>query len=204
MNFFPHLLFFGAAAAAFLSTSARAQTTPTPITAEGRLKWFAESTVGPDSLAGGVVSAAWGTLFNSPREYGPHWDGFGKRYGMRLTGISTGNAMEASLGAIWGEDPRYFRAEGAPFKNRVGHVIKMTFLAQKSDGGIMPAYARYSAIAGNNFLSNAWRADSEATVGRAFFRIGMGVLGRMGSNAFEEFWPDVAEHVFKRKHRPGR
>jgi hypothetical protein len=30
-------------------------------------------------------------------------------------------------------------------------------------------------------------------------RIGFGVLGRMGSNAFDEFWPDVSRHIFRRK-----
>jgi len=53
----------------------------------------------------GPLSAALGTATNSPGEYGPHWAGFGKRYGMRLTGVSTGNAMEASLGANLGGRP---------------------------------------------------------------------------------------------------
>src|SRR5579863_2586189 len=74
------------------------------VTGSERLKWFAEATVGPATLLGGAVSAGFGTLINRPSEYGTHWNGFGARYGMRLTGISTGNAMEAGLGAIWGED----------------------------------------------------------------------------------------------------
>src|ERR1700738_658475 len=85
---------------------AAGQTTPNvpePINGQQRLKWFALSTVGPQSLAGGAISAGWGTLFNAPREYGTHWDGFGKRFGMRLTGLSVSNAAEAGLGSIWGE-----------------------------------------------------------------------------------------------------
>src|SRR4051794_33160024 len=78
-----------------------------PVTGEQRLKWAAVSTVGAPSLIGGLFSAGFGTGINSPNEYGPHWDGFGKRYGMRLTGIATSNLMEAGLGAAWGEDPRY-------------------------------------------------------------------------------------------------
>jgi hypothetical protein len=70
-----------------------------------RLAWFMNSTVGQKSLAAGIVSAAWGTALNKPKEYGPHWEGFGKRYGMRLTGVATGNAIEAELGGLWGEDP---------------------------------------------------------------------------------------------------
>ena len=187
----------------------RAETEPTttsgvisnyaPIGSKERLKWFAVSTVGAPSLVGGLFSAGFGTLIDSPKEYGPHWEGFGKRYGMRLTGVSTGNLIEAGVGAAWGEDPRYFRAAGQPFKSRVGHAVKMTFLAQNKHGGVMPAYARYVATTGNNFLSNAWRADSEATVGHASLRVLIGFLGRMGSNVFAEFWPDVTQRLSRKK-----
>jgi hypothetical protein len=163
------------------------------------MKWFVRSSVGPASLAGGVISAGWGTMLNSPREYGPHWDGFGKRYGMRLTGVVTGNAMEASLGAVWGEDPRYPRAAGRPFAGRVRQIVRMTFLARSGDGGTMPAYARYAAIAGNNFVSNTWRVSSEADTRHALTRIGWGFAGRMASNAFREFWPSVRSAI-GRKH----
>jgi hypothetical protein len=168
-----------------------------PITAEGRLKWFAISSFGPASLAGGVISAAWGTMLNQPREYGPHWEGFGDRYGIRLTGVVTSNAMEAGLGALWGEDPRYPRATGQPVKKRIGQVIKMTFLAQDRNGRNMPAYARYAANAGSNFLANTWRERSEADTEHAMGRIGLGFVARMAGNAFQEFWPD-AKRLFRR------
>ena len=74
--------------------------------------------------------------------------------------------MEAGLGAIWGEDPRYTRDVGAPFGHRVGHAVKMTFMAQNRDGKLMPAYARFIAIPGSNFLSNAWRAPGDDTAGK--------------------------------------
>ena len=38
----------------------------------------------------------------TPSEYGPHWEGYGKRYGIRLTGIATGNAMEAGVAHHFG------------------------------------------------------------------------------------------------------
>lgn len=172
-----------------------------PPSARDRLRWFAWSTIGPTSDAGGMISAGWGTLFNTPHEYGTHWSGFGERYGMRLTGIAVGNATEASLGALWREDPRYVRTLEAPFRNRVGHIVKMTFLATNAEGRAMPAYARYIAIPGNNFLSDTWRAPSDATLGRAGLRTGLGFLGRMAGNAFQEFWPDVRRRIFKRRDR---
>jgi hypothetical protein len=141
-----------------------------PITARERWKWFVQSTIGPQSLAGGVFSAGFGTATDSPHEYRGTWEGFGKRYGMRLTGVSTGNTMEAGFGALWGEDPRYFRAPGRAFSRRVQNIVKMTFIARRPDGDVEPAYARYIAIAGNNFLSNTWRTDSEADTRHAVVR----------------------------------
>ena len=171
-----------------------------PITGRQRITWFAQSTVGPESLVAGLFSAGFGTALNRPIEYGPHWEGFGKRDGMRLTGISTGNAMEAGLGSLWGEDPRYFRAADQPFKGRLKNVVVMTFVARRADRGPAPAYARYLGNAGNNFLSNIWRADSESSVGDACVRIALGFAGKMGGNAFAEFWPDARKHIFHSRH----
>jgi len=191
----------------FLAVSLVAQTAPPvpdpttyePITPKQRLKWYVTSGVGPVSLLTGIFSAGMGTATNSPREYGPHWEGFGKRYAMRFSGVGTSNAMEGGLGTLWGEDPRYFRTKNSPFKQRVGNIIKMTFMAPRPDGHVAIAYARLAAIPGSNFLANTWRADSSADAEHAALRTLYGFLGRMGGNAFREFWPDIRQHVFHTK-----
>jgi hypothetical protein len=169
------------------------------ITAEGRFFWFVRSTVGPRSLVAGLFSAGLGTATDSPHEYGPHWVGFGQRYGMRLTGVSTGNAIEATLGAAWGEDPRYFHTVHAPFKERVKNVVDLTFRAYHPDGERYPAYARYVATVGNNFLSNTWREPSENDWQHALIRTAEGFGGRALSNGFSEFFPQVWRKV---RHQP--
>jgi len=173
-----------------------------PIRLRQRLRWFITNTIGPPHLVAGLFTAGFGTAVDRPEEYGPHWGGFADRYGMRMTGIVTGNAMEASIGALWGEDPRYFRVPDRGFKERLRNVARLTFLARQEDGSFGLAYARYIAVSGNNFLSNTWRPHSEANTEDALFRIGEGFAGRMGANAFEEFWPDIKSHVFH-KSRSG-
>jgi len=171
-----------------------------PITPEERLQWFVRSTVGLQSLLlAGPFSAGWGTAFGNPPEYNNGWKGFAQRYGMRLTGLSTGNAMEASLGAIWGEDPRYFRTTNQPFKKRVINVIDLTFRAYRPDGDRHFAYARTMGNVGNNFLSNTWRVPSESDWQSASLRVLAGIGGRAASNAFQEFFPDVVRLI---RHKP--
>lgn len=168
-----------------------------PITARQRIQWALDSTFGPASLTAGLFSAGWGTLFNHPKTYGPHWEGFGDRYGMRLSGLALSNTMEAGLGSFWGEDPRYHReGDEAPFTHRLGHAAKMTFLAQNRDGRVRLAYARFLAISGSNFISNAWRAPGDDEAGNAAVRVGLGFFGTFGSNTFDEFWPDVKHKLF--------
>ena len=167
-----------------------------PITPRQRLRWFVSYTFGPSHLAGGAVVAGVTTALDRPPEYGTHWGGFADRYGMRLTGIAPQNAMEAGLGLALGEDPRYFSARGLPFKARLANVVRLTFVARRVDGSYAPAYARYAAISGSNFLSNSWRPPSEANTQGALVRIGAGFAGRMAVNAFEEFWPSIKDRLF--------
>jgi hypothetical protein len=167
-----------------------------PITASQRLRWIVTDTIGPPHLVGGAIISAFGTALDRPKEDGPHWGGFAERFGVRLTGVATSNLMEAGIGAVWGEDPRYFRVPDETFGARVKNVMKLTFYARERDGSYAPAYARYMAFAGNNFLSNSWRPDSEANDHDAVLRTLEAFAGRMTSNAFEEFWPSLKAKVF--------
>lgn len=189
----------GTSPSSFNAASTSSSEPRSEITARQRIQWVLKSTLGPASLGAGLFSAGWGTLFDHPKIYGPHWEGFGDRYGMRLSGLALSNSMEAGFGAIWGEDPRYKRDPDAPFFHRLGHAAEMTFLAQNRDGGVMPAYARFIAIPGSSFVSNAWRAPGDDTTGNAAVRIGLGYFGRFGSNTFDEFWPDVKHRIFHRE-----
>jgi len=172
------------------------------ITGIGRLNWAVKETIGPASLYTGILTSTWGTAFNEPKEYHESFTGWAKRYGLRLTGVATSNVAEASLGVIWGEDPRYQRdPDEEGIGRRFRRAVKMTFLSQNRNGEVTPAYARYIAIVGTNSLSDMWRPDSERTASNTLFRIGEGFGGRLLGNMWEEFWPDVRQHLpFFNKH----
>jgi hypothetical protein len=169
------------------------------ISAKERIRWAAMETFGPQSFFFGTLTAGIGTGRDRPVEYGPHWEGFAKRYGIRFTGVASSSTIEAGLGAIWGEDPRYVRNQNLPFKHRLGNVFLLSFAARNRQGKLVPAYARYIAIPGNNFLSNTWRVSSEANTSSALTRTAYGVLAEVSANAWSEFWPDVKRIVFRRQ-----
>jgi hypothetical protein len=108
------------------SLAPSAQEPYVPIFGKERAKWFVKASIGPQSLAAGLFTSSINTARDKPVEYGTAWEGFGKRYAMRLTGVATSSAIEASLGSIWGEDPRYFRTSGQPFGKRIRNVVVMT------------------------------------------------------------------------------
>ena len=178
-------------------TEARDSQEESPIVLRERFEWIVKSTIGPKNLAAGVVIAGWGTWRDNPPEYVPHWEGYAKRYGLRLTTSGASNLMEAGLGSLWGEDPRYFRATGQPLPSRVAHVFGGAFITRNRDGSPMPAYARYIAVPSASFLSSTWRPDSQATTSDSVVRIGFGFASRIVGNAFSEFLPDLWKHKSK-------
>ncbi|HEY6128577.1 MAG TPA: hypothetical protein VIW23_10380 [Candidatus Acidoferrum sp.] len=180
----------------------RAQDPYTTISGRDRVKRAALVTIGPQSLFVGTLLAGIGTARNSPHEYGPHWDGFAKRYGMRFSGVAASATVEAGFGAMWGEDPRYVTDPSQPFNKRLRDVFVMTVAARNREEKLRPAYARFIAIGGTNFLSNTWRADSEATTSDALSRIGYGFLAKIAGNAWLEFGPDLKRKFKREKPEP--
>jgi hypothetical protein len=164
-----------------------AQFVNSPIDGHSRLQWLYVENLGIGSLLDDVAVGAVDTGFNTPKEYKTHWSGFGERTGMVAANYGVKSVMEAGLGSIWGEDPRYLRTTGLSTKSRLAYVVKMTFLAQDRAGNTMPAYSRYIAFPASSFLSNAWQPKSEASVSDAAVRVGLGFLSRMGENAWKEF-----------------
>jgi hypothetical protein len=171
-----------------------------PITGHERFVWAVEGTIGVRSLAlVGTWAAGWDTLINTPEEWGQSWSGFGKRYMQREADVAISNSMEAGLGALWGEDPRYIRSARHGVWPRVRYALKAAFVAQRPDGHLAPAWGRYVANTLNNVIENAWLPPSATTAKSTTIRSIQGFLGRMGGNLWDEFAPDVWRMVARHR-----
>jgi hypothetical protein len=183
------------------------QAAPTPVTADAyvpittaqRVDWIVDGTIGRRSLTIiGPLATVWQTAFNTPEEWGRGVSGIAKRYAEREADVAISNTIEAGLGALWGEDPRYIPSGRRGIWPRARYALKTSVLAQGRDGRLRPAWGRYAGNTLNNLIENSWLPPSQTTGTQTAVRSGMGIVTRMGGNLWEEFWPDVARR-FKRK-----
>jgi hypothetical protein len=169
-----------------------------PITGRERVDWAVIGAIGFRSLTVvGPLSAAWNTAWNTPEEWERTWSGFGKRYGQREADVAISNTIEAGLGALWHEEPRYIRSGRKGIMPRARYAMKTVLLTQRPDGRLAPAWGRYAGNTMNNLIENAWLPPSVTTPGQTVARMGLGFLSRLGGNLWEEYWPDVRARLRK-------
>src|SRR5262249_2367075 len=149
------------------------------------VEWIVEGTIGVRSLAlVGPLAAGFQTAINTPSEWERSWSGFGKRYLEREADVAISNSIEAGVGALWGEDPRYRRSGQGGIGARVRYALKTAFVAPRADHKLHPAWGRYAGNVVNNVIENTWLPPSVTTVGQTALRSSLGLLTRMGGNAF--------------------
>ena len=162
-----------------------------PIDSAQRVAWVVDGSIGRRSLGVGVITTAWQTAWDTPTEWGRSWPGVARRYAAREADVTISNTLEASLGAIWGEEPRYIPSGRHGLGARTRYAAKTVFLAQRRDGRLAPAWGRYVGNTLNNVIENAWLPPSVTTPKETIIRSANGFLGRLIGNFYDEFWPDA-------------
>ena len=163
-----------------------------PPTSGQRVEWWAEQSFGVRSWAVGAFTSGFWTWRNQPPEWGSGLAGFGRRYGTRQSEVAISSAVEASLGSVWGEDPRYLRSGRKRFWGRVGWAIRSGFMTYRRDGTLSPAWARGAAFVGSRAVTSTWRPESEQRWWNySLVPLGTGFGTRIGANLFLEFAPDI-------------
>jgi hypothetical protein len=177
-----------------------------PITAEERRQWFFRGVAEPKSVGVLLATSTWQTVVDSPKEWNGA-SGFTKRMlaNETQTGISKG--IEASLGALWGEDPRRRRSGSDGVGGRLGFAVKTVILAPRPDGRLAPAWGRYAGTVGSSVVENAWLPSRLTTPRETAGRIASGFLSHLMINLWTEFGSDVRRGLTRavgsgRKSRP--
>jgi hypothetical protein len=102
--------------------------------AETRQKRYLLSMFGPFALGGDVLAAGLDTASNSPREWGPHWNGFGKRFASQLGKGVIHHSTQFALEESFKLDSYYYRSTKHDVSSRLRNAITSTFTARRPDG----------------------------------------------------------------------
>jgi hypothetical protein len=103
-------------------------------TGKTRFKWYVNSMFGPMALGKDVVSAGWATWRNSPEEWGPHWEGFGKRFASSLGKGIIKNSMQFGLDEAFTLDSHFYRSKDRSFGAKFSNALVSTVTARKKNG----------------------------------------------------------------------
>jgi hypothetical protein len=104
-------------------------------TRQERFEWWARNMLGPSAVAGNLASAAWGQwVSDEPTEWPNDDDGYVKRLGVASATTAITETSFALLSATFRQDARYYRCPCSGLGPRIGHALKMTFVARTPDG----------------------------------------------------------------------
>jgi hypothetical protein len=149
------------------------------------------------SFLGGI--ALLGQARNSDPTYGQGFAGYDKRFATFYADTGIGTLMTTSVfPTVLHQDPRYFQLRQGSVRRRFVHAVSSVFVTRSDDG---VRQFNYSQIAGNAVaagISNAYRPESQRTVGNTMTVWGSDTLLNMFCNVAKEFWPSIRDRLHEK------
>jgi hypothetical protein len=172
---------------------------PVALDVNGKLRFHAETTFGPASIAMYGVGAAFLQVTDSPTEWGQGASGYKKRVASSMASSGIRGLLAFGLDSTLHQDPRYFRSGSTGFWRRMGHALRGTILTRTDTGGQTLSTWRLGSAYGASFIANQWYPDRLNTV-RCGFADGSIRLGSdLATNLAAELWPDIKRKISLRK-----
>ena len=125
--------------------------------AKAREKRYIKSIFGPYSLAEDVALAGFNTWRNSPEEWGPTWEGFGRRVGSNLGKSIIRHSVQSGLDEVLKVDSYYYRSKDKSFGAKVTNALISPVTARKESGKRTIGIPRIAGIYASSIIAaEAW------------------------------------------------
>jgi hypothetical protein len=164
-----------------------------------RFDLYSHSILNPDSLVGPAMGAAINQARDEPPEWGQGADAFGKRFASGYGQLLINRTIRFGVAALDHEDPRFRRSDEAGFWRRFKSAALQTVVVRTDSGRQIPAFSRFAGAYGAAFIANEWYPPDRSTPGHALKMGSIALSTTTGWNVFREFWPDIKQHLHKRR-----
>jgi len=125
--------------------------------AKAREKRYIKSIFGPYSLAEDVALAGFNTWRNSPEEWGPTWEGFGRRVGSNLGKSIIRHSVQSGLDEVFKVDSYYYRSKDKSFGAKVTNALISPVTARTTTGKRTIGIPRITGIYASSIIAaEAW------------------------------------------------
>lgn len=107
-----------------------------------RFKRYVNSMFGPIALGKRVVTAGYSTWRNSPEEWGPTWEGFGKRFASSTGKSIIKNTTQYGLEEAFKLDSKFYRSKKKDVGSRIGNALISPMTARDKNGKLVFGFPR--------------------------------------------------------------
>ena len=168
-----------------------------PLAVEEKFTIYLKRTYGPGALLKSGAMAGISQARNRPVEWGQGWDAYGDRFASSMGQRAVSNTISFGVGALRGEDPRYFPSGQSGISARIGNALAQTFVAHTDQGGRTMAIGRVAGAFGGGFVSRTWQPEGHGILWPGFKSGAMSLTSGAVSNVIREFWPDMKKRLHK-------
>ena len=145
------------------ATAATTSSLTTPYvrpSAKTRFNRYLGSLFGPVALGKRVLSAGWSTWRNSPEEWGPHWEGFGKRFASGTGKTIIKSTAQYGLEEAFQLDSHYYRSKNTSVGARVKNALISPVTARDVNGRRVFGFPRIiGTYTGSIVAAETWYPD---------------------------------------------
>jgi hypothetical protein len=138
----------------------RQDSTYTRPDAKTRFNRYVKSIVGPTALAKRVFTAGLSTARNSPEEWGPGWEGFGRRFASSTGKSAIKNTTIYALGEAFRLDSKFYRSQKRDFGSRLTNALISPVTARDENGKRVFGFPRIAGTYASNIIAaETWYPD---------------------------------------------
>jgi hypothetical protein len=163
----------------------------TPLTLEDKFGIYLKKTYGPGALLKSAAISGINQARNQPAEWGRGWEGYGDRFASSMGQSAVSNTISFGVGALRGEDPRYFPSGQTRTSARIRSALAQTFVVHTDQSGSTVAIGRIAGAFGGGFVSRTWQREGHGILWSGAKSGAISLTFSAASNVIREFWPDI-------------